>query len=72
MELLWVMYRLCREGGPREQLSGMVISKSASASGYFRATHTRLVSVARKFLGSAEPGLSKLLQKYLYSHSIYT
>ena len=50
MELLWGIYRLFIQ---------MVISRSASASGYFLAMHCRLVSVSQIFLGSAGPGLRK-------------
>ena len=39
----------------------MVISRSASASGYFLATHRRLVSVSQIFLGSAGPGLNLIV-----------
>ena len=42
MELLWVKYRLIQ----------MVISRSASACGYFLARHSRLVGVSQIFLGS--------------------
>ena len=53
------------------KLSQMVISRSESAYRYFLPMHSRLVSVAQIFLGSAGPGLTwpllllSLLQVFL-------
>ena len=57
--LKWGCFGSCAGsvGDPIDKLCRMVISRSESAYRYFLALHSRLVSVALIFLGSAGPGL---------------
>ena len=66
MELLWVMYklsggsyRLTQPNGPKQ------VSKCIQI---FPGSHSRLVSVAQIFLGSAGPGLTYIPRYYAIGH----